>query len=90
MLGNYFISVVRTGVPGLVAWVAGWLITVGLEVPKEVQDWAVGGITFGLLLAYYLATRALEQRWPKLGWLLGIPSKPQYPEIATKKTASQE
>jgi len=78
MLNNYVTSAIRTGVPGLVGWLLGWLVTWGLAVPTSVRAWAVGLITFALLLAYYLAVRALEQRWPQLGWLLGTPTKPRY------------
>ena len=84
MLTNYVTSGIRTGVPALVGWLLGWLVTWGLDVPASVRAWAVGLLTFALLMAYYLLVRLLEQRWPRLGWLLGSPTKPRYDATPVK------
>lgn len=78
MLSNYVTSAVRTGVPALVAWVAGWLLARGIDIPAETRDWAVGGLTFLILMGYYLLARGLERRWPRAGFLLGVPTAPVY------------
>jgi hypothetical protein len=84
MLQNYAISGVRTAVPAAVGWLLSWLLARGIQVPAQARDWAVGALTFGLMMAYYFAVRALEHRWPQLGWLLGVPAKPTYPQVGTK------
>lgn len=79
-LSDYFVSLVRTGVPvavGLVlaklAAATGITVDVGLAEPV-VTGLAVGG--------YYAVVRALEARWPVFGWMLGYAVKPTYDTLA--------
>lgn len=77
---NYVVSLIRTFSPIL----AGWLLSLplgpqivsafGVTDTKNVAALVAGGLGFG----YYAAVRALEQRWPSLGALLGHPAKPTY------------
>lgn len=75
-------SLIRTAVPGLVGLVVGWLATLGVILPPEAKD------SLGLLVAFvaaflwYLLVRLLEQKWPALGVLLGVPKQPIYSSAA--------
>jgi hypothetical protein len=67
-------SLIRTLVPVLVTllgpWAARWL---GIEATQLEQ-----ALSVALGAAYYLLVRLLEQRLPRMGWLLGYPQQPTY------------
>jgi len=66
-------SVIRTGVPTVIGGLISWGV-----MPEA---WGVPAISFGTILVangYYLICRVLEEKWPKLGWLLGVPHPPTY------------
>lgn len=72
-------SLIRTGVPYGVGLALVWL---GRKYGVVLDDSASAGLTSGLATlvgtAYYVAVRAAESRWPKLGWLLGLALPPTY------------
>lgn len=84
MINAYVTSLIRTGVPFLVAWalslkfVGPLLALFGWTSAAAQQRLDVGGV-FVAGLAYYALARALERRWPRLGVLLGVPARPTYP-----------
>lgn len=83
MLQNYLISHARTFAPIAVGAVLAWLaVRFGLEVDGEAQAGLTVLVTGLIQAGYYALARALEQRWPLLGVLLGVPAKPRYPDIA--------
>lgn len=69
-------SIVRTLVPIAVGYLASFLLRYGIGVDEA----ALAGLTEflgGLFAAvYYVLIRAVEQRWPKIGVLLGWASTP--------------
>ncbi len=75
-MNDYVVSLIRTYVPIIVgtaiAWVAGHD---GIGVDSTGLDVAAVGVATA---AYYAIVRQLEARWPKLGWLLGMPRPPVY------------
>lgn len=79
-LASYAVSLIRTVVPVLV----GRLLSLPLVHPVVdalgIRDTAnvATTVTAALIVAFYALSRALEQKWPKAGWLLGIPSAPVY------------
>lgn len=77
-MNNLAISWIRTGVPYAVGALATWLITLGVELSPEATAGLITFLTFLLGNIYYLVARKLEQRWPQLGFLLGVPAQPQY------------
>jgi hypothetical protein len=79
VLSAYVTSAIRTGVPVAVGWVVSWLVAKGIGVSPETRDWFVAFLTFACTMAYYLIVRFLEDKFPKAGWLLGVPTKPEYP-----------
>ncbi len=78
-VNTYVTSLIRTGVPVLVGLVATFLLVhFGLHISPDniaaVTTWLIGIITVG----YYALVRLAEKRWPKLGWLLGVPAQVAY------------
>ena len=69
-------SIVRTIVPIIVGYLAAALLRYGIGLDEA----ALAGLTEflgGLFAAvYYVLIRAVEQRWPKIGVLLGWASTP--------------
>jgi hypothetical protein len=75
-VNNFLVSLIRTAVPVVV----GWLAVQALKVGIELDPGATEGFIYPLVItAYYTAARALEKKWPALGYLLGIPKEPNYP-----------
>ena len=77
---DYGRSLIRTFVPLLVGSLVAWLATRGVKVDSSTLLPLVDAFATGL---YYGVVRWLETRWPKLGWLLGVPGAPQYAAPAT-------
>lgn len=77
-MNDLITSYLRTAVPVIVGAVVGFLATKGIDV----DDNAVAGLTAflsGLSTAvYYGLVRLVETKYPKAGWLLGTPKKPEY------------
>ena len=76
---DQIISLIRTYVPVAVgAFLTFLAVKLGVVVDEHVST----GLTTGLVglasALYYAIARALEQRWPWLGWLLGVPKQPTY------------
>lgn len=71
-------SITRTIIPTIIGWIVGGLALVGVTIPESVQGWISGLLVFLVALIWYVVVRALEHKWPKLGWLLGVPKKPVY------------
>jgi hypothetical protein len=77
-MNDYFTSLIRTWVPLGVGAILSWLASLGLELGAEAE---VGLVTFGTALitgVYYLIVRALEEKWPAFGKLLGKKALPVY------------
>lgn len=74
---NYLKSVVRTLVPVVVGVILSGLAQIGIEVDQVALSQVIDGVFVG---GYYTLVRYAESRVPALGWLLGLPSPPEYPE----------
>ena len=72
-VNDFFTSLVRTYVPIAI----GYLVSLGV-LPDTLSDQATAAATAGIIGLYYLLARALEAKFPKLGWLLGSPKAPTY------------
>ncbi|WP_432789230.1 hypothetical protein QYM46_12900 [Brevibacterium sp. K11IcPPYGO002] len=71
-------SIIRTVVPIIVGAIASALATVGFELSDEGRE-LIGTVLGALIaIAYYIIARALEQKFPNAGVLLGKPSRPVY------------
>ena len=77
-MNSFIISQIRTYVPILVGALAAWLLTKGIELDTDTQAGLIVFLTGLLQGLYYLIVRLLEKRWPKVGVLLGVASKPVY------------
>lgn len=71
-------SFIRTAVPYVVGAVVAWLTQKGVHVPDSAVASATSAVTFVVGTSYYVLVRALEHRWPKFGYFLGVPVKPTY------------
>lgn len=72
-------SIIRTVVPSLAGLIFGWLVSINFSIPGVSEPLLEGVLTFAFGAVYYFGVRLLEQKWPKLGWLLGRPVQPVYP-----------
>jgi uncharacterized membrane protein (DUF441 family) len=77
-MNDILTSFVRTIVPYVIGATVAWLGNKGLHVSDSQVASATALLTFGVGSAYYLVARWLEGKNPKLGVLLGIPTKPTY------------
>lgn len=78
-LSDTAISAIRTGVPMGVGILAAAITNgLGVEVPAVAAESLSYGVIAFASLAYYGAARKLEQKFPKWGWLLGVPKAPVY------------
>ena len=68
-------SLVRTIVPIIIGALVSALALAGLEVDPGALEPGVYAIVSA---AYYALIRVLEERWPKVGKLLGTQGKPDY------------
>lgn len=78
-IGNYVTSLIRTVVPIVIGTVAAWAVKHGINIDQAKADaWLIPECIGG----YYAAVRALEQKVPAAGWLLGKAVTPVYPTVA--------
>lgn len=69
-------SIIRTLVPLAVGQIVAYAATLGLKIPEDVEVALAVILGFVLTTVYYLAVRFLEQKFPKLGALLGWAAVP--------------
>ena len=77
-MNDYLTSLIRTYVPLGVAYLVGWLASLGINVTdsqREAIAGAIGVVAAGL---YYALIRKLEAKFPKVGILLGKPAAVSY------------
>ena len=74
-MSNYSKSAVRTVVPLIVGYLATLAAKSGLNIKSEQL---VVILTPIITAVYYLIVRGIEEKYPKAGHFLGVPSKPQY------------
>lgn len=64
-------SIIRTYIPLLVGWIVAQLSSASIEIDPVT-------VTTVVTAVYYAIVRALEAKFPKVGWLLGKASPPTY------------
>jgi hypothetical protein len=75
-MSDYLIAHIRVYVPIVVGWVVVVLSDFGLDLDSTE---AVAALTGAAIAVYYSLVRALAQRWPQVGILLGVNKAPTYP-----------
>lgn len=76
---DILIALVRTLIPAVVGAVATYFAAQGIEIDAEAVEQALeAGLVPIIGGLYYVVVRALEERWPWAGYLLGVASKPSY------------
>jgi hypothetical protein len=75
-LNDVLASIIRTYVPIIVGQVISWLTVVNINLDAQ-STAALSTVLGGLISAvYYALVRLLEQKWPSVGVLLGLPKSP--------------
>ena len=77
-MSDYLIGHIRTYVPIVVGAFIAWLTTKGIEVTDAGMSGLVLGLTALLQGIYYGLVRALAEKWPVFGKLLGKNIAPSY------------
>jgi hypothetical protein len=78
-ISDFAASIIRTETPYLVSYALTILGDhAGIHIPGVYGPIADSGATLLLGTVYYVVVRGLEAKFPKLGWLLGVPRKPVY------------
>jgi len=78
VMSDQITSYIRTIVPALVGALVAFLIGKGINIPENIVEPTTALITALAAALYYIIVRKLEQKWPKLGILLGIAKAPEY------------
>lgn len=78
MFHQWILSLWRTVVPIGVGGALGWLSSRGITIEGLTESQISGGATMLGGGLYYGIARALEQRYPLLGVLLGSTKQPAY------------
>jgi hypothetical protein len=79
-VSNFVISSIRTGVPIIVGAVVAFLAKkADIIIEDDTSQAAVIALTGAAIAIYYGLVHAIEQRWPKVGVLLGKADLPHYP-----------
>lgn len=82
-MSDFVIAQIRTYVPIAVGFVLSLLVARGVideGTSAEATAAIASGLTAVLSGAYYFAVRALAERWPFFGSLLGVNIAPKYGE----------
>lgn len=81
-------SVIRTLVPVAVGQVSSWLLLLNVALSQDAKT-GLGAFLGGLITAiYYVGVRIIEQQWPGVGVLLGLPKSPDTYSKDTPETKS--
>lgn len=77
-MSDQIVSIIRTIVPSLVGAIVAFFVSKGINVDEATQAQAISLLTVVFISLYYSAARYLETKYPKLGYLLGVPKTPTY------------
>lgn len=87
MLGTIITGAIRTGVPILVGSLLTLAVAAGVDLGE--QSTAISALLVAVFSTlYYIVARALQSFNPWFGWLLGVPTKPEYSENADEVIVS--
>lgn len=77
---DFVSSIIRTITPSIAGWIISAIVLLNLpfQIPATAENGLEGFLTFVFAAVWYFIVRALEEKWPKLGWLLGVAKKPIY------------
>lgn len=76
---NYVSSVIRTWVPIIIGTAVAWLSAhAGFVLDESSQAGLIAATTGSAIGIYYAVVRWAEQKFPQIGWLLGLAKPPTY------------
>lgn len=78
MLSDYKTSIIRTITPMVAGFIITWFASKGVTFDEQFRGNLLLILQQLFSALYYIFVRALEAKYPKLGWLLGSPTKPKY------------
>lgn len=87
-MSQYLISVIRTWVPVLVGSLLAKLVVIGVVIDDDSSTGLKNAITLLVIGLYYAAIRWLEQKFPRVGIMLGYIRQPVY--VDPTKTLTQQ
>lgn len=73
---TFVASLIRTVVPIIVGSVAAWLTKIGLDLDPEAYNNLGIWLTLIFSSLYYALVRLLEEKFPQIGWFLGLAKSP--------------
>ncbi len=77
-MNDYVVSLIRTLCPVIVGSVAGFLAAKGINLDPSATAGLTAFLSGLFTTVYYLTVRIIESKYPKAGYLLGVPKKPEY------------
>lgn len=77
--GQTIPALIRTYVPFVVAWLVGFLASLGIHLNSTIRVVLVGLIGTAAGWLYYAGVHWAEKRWPWTARLLGSAKQPTYP-----------
>ena len=90
MLYNIIVGLLRTGVGALVSLVAVWVLALGVEIDVEDQAALVIGLATIVIALYTALVNWLAAKvHPAFGYLLGVPTTPEYRAVAATQADGQ-
>lgn len=80
-MNDLIVSFIRTAIPSFVGAIGAFLASKGINVSPEDLAGLIPFLTTLISSVFYLTARYLESKYPKAGFLLGVPKQPQYKEM---------
>ena len=77
-MSDFVTSLIRTWVPAGVAAGVTYVVTLGVEFDPAAETQIAAAAVLVVTAVYYGVVRALENRWPAFGYLLGVAKAPTY------------
>lgn len=75
-MSTQIIAWIRTVTPSLVGLLAGWLLTLGIELSPETRTQLALGLAGLFTAVYHFAVTKAEKKFPWIGVLLGVAKSP--------------
>lgn len=76
-------SVIRTIIPYIVGLVVALVAKANITLDDSTIVQITGVVTLLVGTIYYIIVRWAEQKWPQVGWFLGVPKQPVYVDNRT-------
>lgn len=75
-MSTFIASFIRTVVPIIIGSLGAWLTKFGLDLDPAAYDGLGIWLTLIFSSIYYAVVRLLEEKFPQIGWFLGLAKSP--------------